>query len=152
MLNVTEPETIPRTCTIASSLAVIGEKWSLLVIRELSLGVHRFDAIQRNTGAPRDILTSRLRRLEAEGVVEKRLVPGAPAAVRVPADAGRATSCGRSSSRSPSGATAGRRRPSQATWVHECGDELDLHHTCAACGGEVTGFDLRLRRRAEITA
>ena len=65
-------QAVPRSCTIAASLAVIGEKWSLLVVRELSLGVHRFDAIQRNTGAPRDILTSRLRRLEAEGVVGAR--------------------------------------------------------------------------------
>ena len=72
MVNVTE-QPGPRACSIAASLAVIGEKWSLLVVRELSLGVHRFDAIQRNTGAPRDILTSRLRRLESEGVVEKRL-------------------------------------------------------------------------------
>ncbi|HKB92753.1 MAG TPA: helix-turn-helix domain-containing protein, partial [Gaiellaceae bacterium] len=71
-------QAVPRSCTIAASLAVIGEKWSLLVVRELSLGVHRFDAIQRNTGAPRDILTSRLRRLEAEGVVKKRLYQERP--------------------------------------------------------------------------
>ena len=58
---------LPRPCSIASALTVLGEKWSLLVVRELALGVHRFDEIQRNTGAPRDILTSRLRRLEAAG-------------------------------------------------------------------------------------
>ncbi len=51
---------------------MIGEKWSLLVVRELAYGVHRFDSIVRNTGAPRDILTNRLRRLESAGVVEKR--------------------------------------------------------------------------------
>src|SRR5712691_11613079 len=62
----------PRSCSVAAALGVIGEKWSLLVIRELAWGVHRFDAIARNTGAPRDILTSRLRRLEAAGVLEKR--------------------------------------------------------------------------------
>ena len=57
---------------MATALEVIGEKWSLLVVRELALGVHRFDRIARNTGAPRDILTARLRRLEAAGVLEKR--------------------------------------------------------------------------------
>src|SRR5919109_3268937 len=65
-------EVHPRPCSVAAALGVIGEKWSLLVIRELALGVHRFDAIARNTGAPRDILTSRLRRLEGAGVIEKR--------------------------------------------------------------------------------
>src|SRR5437764_7489538 len=67
-----EPEIFPRPCSIAAALTVLGEKWSFLVVRELALGVHRFDQIARNTGAPRDILTSRLRRLEAEGVLEKR--------------------------------------------------------------------------------
>ena len=44
---------MPRPCSVAAALGVIGEKWSLLVIRELAFGVHRFDAIARNTGAPR---------------------------------------------------------------------------------------------------
>ena len=66
------PEAIPRPCSVAAALGLIGEKWSLLVIRELAFRVHRFDAIARNTGAPRDILTNRLRRLEAAGVLEKR--------------------------------------------------------------------------------
>jgi DNA-binding HxlR family transcriptional regulator len=51
---------------------VIGEKWSLLVVRELLFGVRRFNDIAANTGAPRDILTTRLRRLEDLGVVERR--------------------------------------------------------------------------------
>ena len=63
---------VPRPCSVEAALSVIGEKWSLLVVRELAFGVHRFGSIVRNTGAPRDILTSRLRRLEAAGVVEKR--------------------------------------------------------------------------------
>src|SRR4029077_12769498 len=67
-----------RTCSLAAALRVIGEKWSLLVVRELCWNVHRFDAIARNTGAPRDILTSRLRRLESAGVIEKRLYQERP--------------------------------------------------------------------------
>ncbi len=63
--------TRPRECSIAAALDVVGERWSLLVIRELLLGATRFDQIHRNTGAPRDILTARLRKLEQQGVIER---------------------------------------------------------------------------------
>jgi DNA-binding HxlR family transcriptional regulator len=56
---------------VAAALEVIGEKWSLLVVRELILGTNRFNEIAANTGAPRDILTARLRRLEELGVIER---------------------------------------------------------------------------------
>jgi DNA-binding HxlR family transcriptional regulator len=65
--------TTPRACSIAAALDVVGEKWSLLVIRELFLGVRRFSDIAANTGAPRDILTARLRRLEEQGVITRRV-------------------------------------------------------------------------------
>lgn len=66
-------------CPAAAALDVVGERWSLLVLRELFYGVHRFDAIARHTGAPRNILTTRLRHLEAAGVVERRQYQAAPA-------------------------------------------------------------------------
>ncbi|MGH2972175.1 MAG: winged helix-turn-helix transcriptional regulator [Gaiellaceae bacterium] len=139
---MSQTETAPRACTIAASLAVIGEKWSLLVIRELSLGVHRFDAIQRNTGAPRDILTSRLRRLEAEGVVEKRLYQLHPQRYEYwLTEAGDELRPILLALAKWGDRWTGEH--TQARWVHECGAELDLAHTCAACGGEVTGLDLR---------
>ena len=138
---MSEPAVIPRRCTIASSLAVVGEKWSLLVVRELSLGVHRFDAVQRNTGAPRDILANRLRRLEAEGVIERRLYQEHP-----PRHEYRLTAAGKELR--PillAFAEWGDRWTSEHTrarYVHECGAELELRHTCAACGDDVTGDDL----------
>ena len=61
-----------RPCSIAAALQVLGEKWALLAVRELFYGNHRFDRIVRNTGAPRDRLTARLRALEEAGVVERR--------------------------------------------------------------------------------
>src|SRR5438045_3551392 len=70
--RITSRTASPRQCSIASALDVIGEKWSLLVVRELFLGVRRFNDIWTNTGAPRDVLTARLRRLEELGVVERR--------------------------------------------------------------------------------
>jgi DNA-binding HxlR family transcriptional regulator len=62
----------PRVCPIADALELVGERWSLLVLRELGLGVHRFNDIQVNTGAPRETLALRLRRLEEAGVIERR--------------------------------------------------------------------------------
>ena len=59
-----------RTCSIARSLAVVGERWALLVVREVSLGVRRFSDIQAATGAPPAVLSSRLRDLVDAGVLE----------------------------------------------------------------------------------
>lgn len=57
---------------MASALEVIGERWTLLILREISYGVHRFDAIQRNTGAPRQLVDKRLKNLLAAGVIGSR--------------------------------------------------------------------------------
>ncbi|MEV6974272.1 helix-turn-helix domain-containing protein [Kitasatospora sp. NPDC093806] len=70
---IAAPPALPgRPCSIAAALHVVGEKWALLAVRELFYGNHRFDRIARNTGAPRDRLTARLRALEEAGVVERR--------------------------------------------------------------------------------
>jgi DNA-binding HxlR family transcriptional regulator len=66
-------ENLPgRPCPIAASLELVGERWSLLVIREVSLGNHRFSEIARGTGAPRDRLSARLAALVGVGVLEKQ--------------------------------------------------------------------------------
>ncbi|ABD10209.1 transcriptional regulator [Frankia sp. CcI156] len=62
----------PRACPIARTLEVVGERWSLLVIREITLGVHRFEGIRAGTGAPRAVLVERLRALERAGVLERQ--------------------------------------------------------------------------------
>ncbi|NAS20090.1 transcriptional regulator [Herbidospora sp. NEAU-GS84] len=62
----------PRVCSIADALEILGERWSLLVIRELGFGVHRFKDIRVNTGAPRETLALRLRTLEEAGIIERR--------------------------------------------------------------------------------
>ena len=62
-----------QACSLASALDTIGERWSLLVVRELSLGPLRFSDLARSVGgAPTDVLTKRLRDLEAGGVVVRR--------------------------------------------------------------------------------
>jgi DNA-binding HxlR family transcriptional regulator len=72
MHRTNEPRLPGRPCSIAAALHVLGEKWALLAVRELFYGNRRFDLIARNTGAPRDRLTARLRSLEEAGVVERR--------------------------------------------------------------------------------
>src|SRR6195952_1814283 len=62
----------PRECTIAASLQILGERWTLLAVREMIYGVNRFDQITANTGAARNILADRLRTLQTEGIVERR--------------------------------------------------------------------------------
>jgi DNA-binding HxlR family transcriptional regulator len=61
-----------RICSIADALELVGDRWSLLVVRELGFGVQRFEGIRERTGAPRQVLTARLRKLEAVGVLERR--------------------------------------------------------------------------------
>ena len=61
-----------RECPIADAVELIGDRWSLLVIREIGFGVRRFTEIQRNTGAPREMLTARLRKLEDSGVITRQ--------------------------------------------------------------------------------
>jgi DNA-binding HxlR family transcriptional regulator len=60
-----------RPCFIADALDVVGDRWSLLVLRELGYGVCRFNEIRTNTGAPRETLTLRLRKLEDAGLITR---------------------------------------------------------------------------------
>jgi DNA-binding HxlR family transcriptional regulator len=61
-----------RPCSIAAALDVVGDRWSLLAVREIYFGNRRFSQIVRNTGAPRDRLAVRLRSLVEAGVLEQR--------------------------------------------------------------------------------
>jgi DNA-binding HxlR family transcriptional regulator len=62
-----------QTCSIAGALEVVGERWSLLIVRDVFLGVRRFDQLQANLGIARNVLQTRLSRLVDQGVLEKRL-------------------------------------------------------------------------------
>jgi len=61
-----------QTCSIAATLEVVGERWSLLVVRDAFLGLRRFDEFQRKLGIARNVLQSRLERLVEAGVLERR--------------------------------------------------------------------------------
>ena len=61
----------PDPCSIARTLELVGEKWSLLVLREVFSGVRRFDDLRRRTGAPRQVLSARLTTLVEAGVLRR---------------------------------------------------------------------------------
>jgi DNA-binding HxlR family transcriptional regulator len=67
-----------RACAIAASLELVGERWSLLIVRELALGNRRFSGIVEKTGAPRDRVAARLKALEQVGVVRRAAYHSAP--------------------------------------------------------------------------
>lgn len=68
-----------RPCPIAAAVEVVGERWALLVVREIALGATRFSDIIRGTGAPRDRIAARLKALTAAGVITKVPYQSAPA-------------------------------------------------------------------------
>jgi DNA-binding HxlR family transcriptional regulator len=132
----------PRSCSIARTLELIGEKWALLALREVFLGVRRFDAIQRNTGAPRDILSARLRKLVAAGLLERRQYQDHPARFEY-----RLTEPGRELL--PVLLTLmhwGDRYLADGdpplTYRHRCGADMEPVLVCNACGDPVVRRDL----------
>jgi DNA-binding HxlR family transcriptional regulator len=67
---------LPRTydgqvCSIARALELVGDRWTMLVIREAFMGTRRFDDFQRNLGCARNVLTDRLGRLVEVGVLRR---------------------------------------------------------------------------------
>lgn len=65
-------ETSTDNCSVQRTLAVIGEKWTMLILREAFNGVRRFDDIQRHVGVSEPVLADRLRTLVAAGILSTR--------------------------------------------------------------------------------
>lgn len=129
-----ERSTAPRECSVAGALQIVGERWTLLVIRELLYGVRRFDGIVRNTGAARDILTTRLRKLEDAGLVRRELYSTRPARYEY-----HLTPPGRELSDVLAVLMKWGDRhlnpdDPPVRWVHTCGEYLDPAVVCAHCG------------------
>jgi DNA-binding HxlR family transcriptional regulator len=61
-----------QTCSIARSLELFGERWTLLVVREIFHGRRKFSEMQKSLGVARNVLTSRLQRMVDEGILERR--------------------------------------------------------------------------------
>jgi DNA-binding HxlR family transcriptional regulator len=68
--------TYGQFCSVARAVEIVGERWALLVLRDLTVGPRRFTDLRRGLpGIPTNILTDRLKELEQAGVVQRRLLP-----------------------------------------------------------------------------
>ena len=66
-------------CPVSCTLDVLGDRWSLLVVRDLMRGKHRFGEIAGSSeGIPTNILAERLRRLKGKGIIRAQRYSGAP--------------------------------------------------------------------------
>src|ERR1700753_503884 len=61
-----------QDCSVAATLELVRERWTLLIVREVLLGVHRFSELQSDLGIARNVLQARLERLVEHGIVERR--------------------------------------------------------------------------------
>jgi DNA-binding HxlR family transcriptional regulator len=141
---VNEPASQPRTCSVARTLGIVGEKWALLVVREVFLGDRRFDEMVRRIGAPRDTLAARLRTLTAAGILERRPYSEHPARFEY-----YLTAAGRdlypvivTLMRWGDTYLAGEHGP-PLVLEHTCGHTLAAQVVCQACGEPVRARDTR---------
>ena len=68
-------KTYAQYCPLAHALDLVGERWSLLVVKELVHGPLRYSDLQDRLGCPTNILAARLKRFEQEGLVTRRRLP-----------------------------------------------------------------------------
>ncbi len=127
-----------QDCTIARALEVLGERWTLLVLRDALYGVRRFSDFAEHLDIPRAILTDRLRKLAAHGLLVRTTADADGAAVSYElTEAGRATwpvvhalaQWGQAW-----GPKAANRGASRVYSHVRCGTELDHRGLCPACG------------------
>ena len=67
-----------QICSVARALEVVGERWTLLILRDAILGVRRFEDFKQSLGLARSVLTARLDRLVTDGVLERRRYQRSP--------------------------------------------------------------------------
>ncbi|MWA11347.1 winged helix-turn-helix transcriptional regulator [Streptomyces sp. BA2] len=124
-----------QECSIARALEVVGERWTLLVVRDALYGVRRYNDFLVHLGIPRAVLASRLQSLTAAGVLEKRPCAQAPSRHEyVVTERGRALwptlralgTWGRDN--------FSETKPPRYFRHAECGTELGLVGECPACG------------------
>jgi DNA-binding HxlR family transcriptional regulator len=126
-----------RPCSVAAALDILGERWSLLTIREIGYGVHRFARIAAYTGASRDMLADRLRKLEGAGIVERRQYSEHPPRFEYHlTEAGRELFPVLLALREWGDKWAVDQPAVQVR--HDCGHALRTGLTCQHCGGPVT--------------
>jgi DNA-binding HxlR family transcriptional regulator len=145
------------SCSIARTLEVVGERWTLLVIRDILLGRRRFGEIQDSLGIARNVLSDRLTRLEEEGIVERRIYQERPPRHEyLLTDKGldlwpvlvSMLDWGNRHNAAPEG-------PPMAITHKDCGGIVDGRGYCTECGERLTAREADVvggRRARELTA
>jgi DNA-binding HxlR family transcriptional regulator len=131
-----------QECSIARALEVVGERWTLLVLRDVFLGLHRFDELIASLGVTRTVLTHRLRKLVDEGVLERRRYQERPERFSYhPTEKGRALlPVLMGLMRWGDAYYAGAAGPPRLLLHRGCGGALTDTQTCGRCAAAV-GFD-----------
>jgi len=130
-------------CSIAQCLEVVGEWWSLLIIRDVFLGFHRFEQFQRRLGISRNILQARLESLVEHGVLDR-----VPYSEHPPRFEYRLSDKGRdlwpviTTMRQWGDRHAAPKGPPVTVRHRECGEISHLHLACDHCGETVTARDV----------
>lgn len=135
-----------QVCSVARALEVLGERWTLLVVRDAMLGLRRFDDFQRSLGVARNVLTDRLGRLVEAGVLERVPYQERPSRYEY-----RLTPMGRelgvpvvSLMHWGDRHLAGPAGPPRLTRHHDCGGTVSLTFTCGTCGDTVAGTEVEV--------
>ena len=133
-----------QLCSVAGTLEVVGERWSLLIVRDVMLGLRRFDQLQSSLGIARNVLQTRLGRLLEAGVLEKRLYRDHPPRYEYRlTDKGldlwptlvALMQWGDAHATPPRG-------PAVVLTHRGCGGAVDGHRICAACGARLSMRDV----------
>ncbi|MEW1819254.1 helix-turn-helix domain-containing protein [Arthrobacter sp. NPDC080031] len=133
----------PRVCSIDAALKIIGEKWSLLIIREITFGQHRFDDIVFNTGGSRDILAARLRSLQETGLVRREPYEAKPERFEYHlTEAGEQLFTVMQSIRDWGDRYARTDPENIVSFYHDCGARLRPELICQDCGGPIDASNL----------
>jgi DNA-binding HxlR family transcriptional regulator len=135
-----------QQCSIARTLELVGERWTLLILRDVFLGVRRFDDFQRNLGIARNVLTDRLARLGDEGILERWPYQERPERFEY-----RLTAKGRDlwpvlHALVTWGDTHAAPHGPPRRFLHRgCGGKVTDRRTCARCGAELDVRDVEVR-------
>ena len=131
---------------MARALEVVGERWTLLIVRDALLGVRRFEDFQRDLGVSRGVLTTRLQLLCDEGILERRRYQERPERFEY-----RLTDKGRDLWPVMMALVKWGDRheaehgPPRLILHRDCGGEVTDRLTCAKCGAELTVRDVETR-------